>query len=120
MPDISRKTKRCPACAEDILGEARVCRFCRYDFETGKPSPIFVETPGLNALAILSLVFGLIWIGGITSFLALGFGYRAKGQIERSAGRETGRPLALAGIILGWIGVGLMAIYIVSFIMPAG
>lgn len=27
-----RATKRCPDCAEDVLAEARVCRFCRYEF----------------------------------------------------------------------------------------
>ena len=31
-PDSSPETKRCPDCAESVLAEARICRFCRYEF----------------------------------------------------------------------------------------
>lgn len=29
-----RPTKRCPDCAEDVLAEARICRFCRHEFDS--------------------------------------------------------------------------------------
>jgi hypothetical protein len=32
VPPHSRATKRCPQCAEDVLAEARMCRYCRYEF----------------------------------------------------------------------------------------
>jgi len=32
----SRSTKRCPACAEDILLDAAVCRFCGHNFSAGE------------------------------------------------------------------------------------
>jgi hypothetical protein len=60
------------------------------------------------------MVLGILWIYWIGSVLALVFGYVAKGQIQRSAGRQTGRGMAIAGIVLGWIGVGFLALFIVA------
>jgi hypothetical protein len=76
----------------------------------GVPAMQAVST---NGLAIASLVLGILWIYWIGSILALVFGYVAKGQIDRSAGRQGGRGLAIAGIVLGWIGVGVAALLIV-------
>ena len=59
------------------------------------------------------MVLGILWLYWIGSILALVFGYVAKGQIDRSAGRQTGRGMAIAGIVLGWIGVGFLALFIV-------
>lgn len=30
--------KKCPACDEEVRAEATVCRFCNFDFTTGKKS----------------------------------------------------------------------------------
>lgn len=37
--------------------------------------------------------------------LALIFGYRARREIKNSGGSQTGSALAMAGIIVGWIGI---------------
>jgi hypothetical protein len=66
-----------------------------------------------NGLAIASMVLGILWLYWIGSILALVFGYVAKGQIDRSGGRQTGRGMAIAGIVLGWIGVAMIALFIV-------
>jgi hypothetical protein len=58
-----------------------------------------------NGLAIASMVLGILWIYAIGSVLALVFGYKAKRSIDQSGGRESGRGMAIAGIVLGWIGV---------------
>lgn len=72
-----------------------------------------------NGLAIASMVLGILWLYWIGSILALVFGYVAKGQIDRSAGRQTGRGMAIAGIVLGWIGVAMAVILIVFAIALA-
>jgi hypothetical protein len=66
-----------------------------------------------NGLAIASLVLGILWIYWIGSVLALVFGYVAKNQIDHSDGFQGGRGMAIAGIVLGWVGVGVLLIFLV-------
>lgn len=64
-----------------------------------------------NGYAIASLVLGILWIWWIGSVLALIFGYIARKQImERNEG---GNGLAIAGIVLGWVGVGVLALFLI-------
>lgn len=58
-----------------------------------------------NGMAIASLVLGILWIGGLGSVLAVIFGYLGKNQINASGGTESGRGLAIAGIVLGIVGI---------------
>jgi hypothetical protein len=73
-----------------------------------------------NGLAIASLVCGILPIYWITSILALVFGYIAKSQIDRSQGTQTGRGMAVAGIVLGWVWMAVLGVIIVLFIVAAG
>lgn len=63
------------------------------------------QPPVTNGYAIASLVLGIVWLWWLGSVLALVFGYTARNQIIASGGRQTGEGLAIAGIVLGWIGV---------------
>ena len=65
------------------------------------------------------MVLGILWLYWIGSILALVFGYVAKSQIKRSNGAQTGRGMAIAGIVLGWVGVGLLALVILIAIIDA-
>jgi hypothetical protein len=67
-----------------------------------------------NGLAVVSLLVGVLWFAGIGSVLALIFGYRARREIKNSGGIQTGSALAMAGIILGWIGILIPLIVIVG------
>jgi hypothetical protein len=68
---------------------------------------------------VASLVLGIIWMFWVGSILAVIFGYVGKGQIDRSGGTQSGRGLAVAGIVLGWIGVGFLALTILLAIIGA-
>ncbi len=57
------------------------------------------------------MVLGIVWLWWIGSILALVFGYVAKSQIRQTG--QSGSGMATAGIVLGWIGVGLLALIIV-------
>jgi hypothetical protein len=54
-------------------------------------------------MSIASLVLGIIWLYGLGSILALVFGYVALRQIGQR--NEGGRGMAIAGVVLGWVGV---------------
>jgi hypothetical protein len=73
-----------------------------------------------NGLAIASMVLGIVWVYWIGSILALIFGYIAKGQINESRGRQGGRGMAIAGIVLGWVGIGFLCLAIVGLRVSAG
>ncbi len=73
-----------------------------------------------NGLAVASLVLGILWIGGLGSLLALIFGIIGLRTIDRSEGTETGRGLAIAGIVLGAVGVSFIVVIIaVAFLGSA-
>lgn len=68
------------------------------------------QEPPASPWAIISL------IGGIANFVGFPFwgavaalvtGYAAKAEIQKSNGRVGGERLAKAGLILGWVGLGL-------------
>lgn|SRR5215475_7719014 len=83
-----------------------------YGYQTG---------PKTNGLAIASLVLGIaglvFYVCGVASILALVFGYMARGQIDRDPANQGGRGMAIAGIIMGWIGVAIFVIFWVVIII---
>lgn len=79
--------------------------------------------PTTNGFAVASLVLGiagfafcLVLVGPI---LALVFGYRARREIDGSGGLQTGRGMATAGIVLGWVGIGFTALWFVAIVAAA-
>jgi len=57
-------------------------------------------------------VLGILWLYWVGSILALVSGYLARRQIAQRQGVQGGRGLATAGIVLGWVGVGFLALFI--------
>jgi hypothetical protein len=77
--------------------------------------PVYAPAPKPNGLAIASLVLGILWIYWIGSILALIFGMVGKNQIDNSGGAQSGRGMAVAGIVLGWVGIGILLLFILFF-----
>lgn len=82
------------------------------------PAPAEWRPQTTNGFAVASLVLGIVWFWGIGSILALVFGYVAKSQIDQSRGAEGGRGMAIAGIVLGWVGVA--GVLLVIALMVSG
>jgi hypothetical protein len=69
-------------------------------------------------MAVASMVLGIVWVYWIGSILALIFGYVARRQIRER--HEVGGGMATAGIVLGWVGVGVLAtLFVIGFIVGA-
>ncbi len=84
---------------------------------TPLPEPVVAPAytpPRTNKLAVTALVFGIIWVFWIGSALAILFGYMAKRQIDEGRGEEDGREIAVAAIVLGWIGIGLLVLFLLG------
>jgi hypothetical protein len=110
--------KTCPMCAEHIQPDALVCRYCGYDYRTNTAGgttsfTVSVDNPRYNGLAIASMVLGILWIWWIGSILAIVFGFVALNQIKNSDGAQTGRGMAIAGLVLGFIGLGTILFFFV-------
>jgi hypothetical protein len=64
------------------------------------------EDRGVNGLAVAALVLGILWIFWVGSILAAIFGHIGLGQIRRRG--QSGRGMALAGVLLGWAGIAVL------------
>lgn len=67
-----------------------------------------------NGLAIASLVLGIVWVYWIGSILALIFGYVSLSQIKKRG--DSGHGMAIAGVVLGWVGVAVFIGFIVLLV----
>jgi hypothetical protein len=56
-----------------------------------------------NSNAVVSLVLGIVWVFGLASIAAVILGHVALRQIRERG--EEGRGMAVAGLVLGYIGV---------------
>jgi uncharacterized protein DUF4190 len=80
--------------------------------------PYATPARATNAMAIASMVLGILWLYWIGSILALIFGYMALGQIKER--NEAGRGMAIAGIVLGWVGIGFASLAIIGAVINHG
>jgi hypothetical protein len=70
------------------------------------------EAAETNGLAIASMFVGIIWLFGIGSIVAIVLGYAGLKQIDASGGHQGGRAIAIAGIVIGIVGLASMGILI--------
>jgi hypothetical protein len=68
-----------------------------------------------SILAINSLIMGCLWLFGVGSLAAIVLGVLALRQIARSQATLTGKRLAIAGMMVGIIGLGLAAMALLGF-----
>lgn len=94
------------------------------DLPVRRPVPVPVLPParpvsnGTNGLAVASFVCGLLQMFlGITTIPAVVLGHMARKQIRQTGQRGDG--LAVAGLVLGWLGIALFALFAVVVAVAA-
>ncbi len=83
-----------------------------FGYQTGYAAYGYVPVQKTNGLAVASLVCSLLWVFGLGGILAIVFGFIARSQIKRSGDGQRGNGLALAGIIIGFAGLLIVALFI--------
>jgi len=63
--------------------------------------------------ALASLIFGLFFFVFPAAVVAIVFGHLSLSEIRKSAGRLTGHGMAMAGLILGYIGVATVPVILI-------
>jgi hypothetical protein len=76
-----------------------------------------VKQTTTNGLAIAAMVLGIVWVYWVGSILALIFGYIARRQIKQRG--QNGDGMAIAGIVLGWVGIASLIVIIIVAIVAA-
>lgn len=82
-----------------------------------RPAPAPADR-AVDGFAVASLVLGILWVYWIGSILAVIFGHLALREIRRSG--RPGHGLAIAGLVLGYIGIGVLAIVLVVVAIALG
>ena len=86
--------------------------------------PMAPATSGYAIASLICSLLGYIGVFGFGPLLGIIFGHLALREIDRSNGALQGRGIAQAGLILGYIALGLVlllvAIFAIIFIVGAG
>ncbi|HEU5088439.1 MAG TPA: DUF4190 domain-containing protein, partial [Roseiflexaceae bacterium] len=81
---------------------------------------VMPDTVPTNTTAIVSLVFGILgwtflpFIGAIVAIVA---GHMARREMNRTEGQVSGKGLATAGLVLGYLEIGLAVLGCIVFVI---
>src|SRR5947208_16471365 len=100
----------CSVCGNPVSDGERFCRVCGTQIAGASisSSPPAVGAAGsaqTSGKAIVSLVCGLFFVLLPAAIIAIIFGHLSLSEIRKSAGHLKGEGFAIAGLVLGYLGV---------------
>ena len=111
--------KQCTNCRGNLADFVAVCPYCG----VSQPVPQIAMAqsewgvpPQNSNKALASLICGVILCFAPASIAAVILGHLALSDIKRSAGRISGHGMALAGLVMGYVGVALTAIFALAVV----
>ena len=111
----------CPHCGTTNIPDAGYCEKCGQPLATATvataPVPAVTVAARTNSLAVASLLLGLLSPFPVFGILAVIFGHIARSQIRKSAGRQKGAGMAMAGLILGYLALGFV-LFLLLIVIP--
>jgi len=106
----------CSACGNSLAAGDRFCRVCGRDSgAAAAPGPIpGGAVPGqTSGKAVGSLVCGIFFLFFPTAIAAIILGHISLSEIRKSAGRLQGQGMAIAGLVLGYMGVAAIPLILI-------
>jgi type II secretory pathway pseudopilin PulG len=86
------------------------------------PPPVYRQAPPASGKAITALVFGIltyVCAGPFAAIFAVIFGHLALSAIGRSGGTLGGRGMAIAGLVMGYVGFVITIPILLAIALPA-
>ncbi|MCG8408542.1 MAG: DUF4190 domain-containing protein [Phycisphaerales bacterium] len=108
----------CPRCRRDMPVDSNTCTACGMPFTMEGAAAVTYTNSGSNGLATASLTVGIIamvaaCIPGL-GLVAIGLGYGGLKRAEKMGADAPGRSMAIAGIVLGALSLGWIALYLLG------
>ena len=110
----------CSGCGNNVAVGERFCRVCGKEAATDSAPPALIPPSEgtvfpaqTSGKAIASLVCGLFLFAFPFSILAVVLGHLAVSEIRKSAGRLKGEGIAIAGLVLGYVGLAVIPVILI-------
>jgi type IV pilus assembly protein PilA len=119
--------KQCQKCSGNLADFVEVCPYCGTPMPLAPAPQSAAQFPGSrpefsavrqnSGKALASLISGAVFFfWPVSAIVAVILGHLALADIKRSAGRLTGRGMAIGGLVTGYIGASLVFLMIVAAI----
>lgn len=116
--------KQCPSCQGNVADFVAVCPYCGAATPVTSLGPaagqaVWGGPPQNSGKALASLICSLVFfLWPFSSLAAVILGHVSLSEMKRSAGRITGQGLAIAGLVLGYIGMTFGFLIVAAIAIP--
>jgi len=112
--------KQCTNCRGNLADFVTICPYCGVGqpvvVQASVAQPDWAVARQSSNKALASLICGILFLCAPASIAAIILGHLALVDIKRSAGRMAGQGMAVAGLVMGYLGIALTAVYVIAVV----